>query len=59
MQADRIAAEFGKYGIKARITQTVPQALAEALSIAGDKDLVCVTGSLFVVGEAVEQLGRG
>jgi len=59
MEPGCIAAEFGKYGLEARITETVSQALSKALSAAGEKDLVCITGSLFVVGEAVEQLSRG
>jgi folylpolyglutamate synthase/dihydropteroate synthase len=28
-------------------------ALSRALALAGDKDLVCVAGSLFIVGEAM------
>ena len=30
-------------------------ALPLALSLAGEKDLICVTGSLFVVAGAIEQ----
>ena len=29
------------------------KALTEAKEMAADKDLICVTGSLFVVGEAI------
>ncbi len=37
METGRIAAELVKYGFKPRITQDVPQALAAALSIAGEE----------------------
>jgi dihydrofolate synthase/folylpolyglutamate synthase len=49
-----LAAEFNRHGIKARIADDVPSALSQALSMAGDKDLVCLAGSLFIVGEAIE-----
>jgi dihydrofolate synthase/folylpolyglutamate synthase len=54
-----IMAEFSKHGLEARSAETVPEALSLALSLAGEKDFICVTGSLFVVGEAIEYLGRG
>ena len=50
-----VVAEFSRYGIEARAVETVPEALSLALAEASDKDLICVTGSLFVVGEAFEQ----
>jgi len=49
-----IAAEFASQGITSTITNAVSQALSQTLSIAGRKDLVCVTGSLFVVAEALD-----
>jgi dihydrofolate synthase/folylpolyglutamate synthase len=48
-----LAAEFARHGIKARIADDVPAALSTALSLAGNKDLVCLAGSLFIVGEAI------
>jgi dihydrofolate synthase/folylpolyglutamate synthase len=48
-----LAAEFARHGIKARIADDVPSALSMALSLAGNKDLVCLAGSLFIVGEAI------
>jgi dihydrofolate synthase / folylpolyglutamate synthase len=48
-----LAAEFSKRGIEAEIVETVPQALSQALSKADKSDLICVTGSLFVVAEAL------
>jgi dihydrofolate synthase/folylpolyglutamate synthase len=49
-----LAAEFARHGIKACIAEDVPAALSQALSLAGEKDLVCLAGSLFIVGEAIE-----
>ena len=51
-----IAAEFARQGITATTNETVAGALAEAKKIAGEKDLICVTGSLYVVGEAIESV---
>ena len=49
-----LAAEFSKRGIEAEIGESIPQALSRALSKADRADLVCVTGSLFVVAEALD-----
>jgi dihydrofolate synthase / folylpolyglutamate synthase len=51
-----IAAEFGKYGVAAQISESVPAAIDAARKMAGKKDLVCITGSLYVVGEAIAYL---
>jgi dihydrofolate synthase / folylpolyglutamate synthase len=40
------------------ITESVPQALDQAKQIAGENDLICVTGSLFIVGEALKILTK-
>jgi dihydrofolate synthase/folylpolyglutamate synthase len=53
-----LATEFARHGVKAQIAEDVPSALSRALALAGEKDLVCVAGSLFVVGEAMEQAAR-
>jgi dihydrofolate synthase/folylpolyglutamate synthase len=50
-----IVAQFAKYGVEAQLAEDVPTALRLALGIAGEKGLVCVAGSLFVVGEAMAQ----
>jgi dihydrofolate synthase/folylpolyglutamate synthase len=50
-----IVAEFQRYGVKAETTDDISIALPMALSHAGKKDLICVTGSLFVVAGAIEQ----
>ncbi|MBN1503971.1 MAG: bifunctional folylpolyglutamate synthase/dihydrofolate synthase [Candidatus Eisenbacteria bacterium] len=41
------------------VTPGVPQAMDAALSIAGKDELVCVTGSFYTVGEAMQCLGIG
>ena len=54
-----IVAEFGKYRLEALETDDISAALSLALTLAGDKDLICVAGSLFVVAGAIEQAGKG
>jgi dihydrofolate synthase/folylpolyglutamate synthase len=49
-----IAAEFARYGISAVTADSVAKAVMQARGMAGEKDLICVTGSLYVVGEAIE-----
>jgi len=49
-----LAAEFGRWGIEAKITDAVAQALSQTLSMAKERDLIYVTGSLFVVAEALD-----
>jgi dihydrofolate synthase / folylpolyglutamate synthase len=51
-----IAEEFGRHGIRAYTSASVAGALAEAQEMAGEKDLICVTGSLYVVGEALAHI---
>jgi dihydrofolate synthase / folylpolyglutamate synthase len=48
-----LAAEFSKRGIEAEIRQNTSDGLSRALSRADREDLICVTGSLFVVAEAL------
>ena len=50
-----IAAECKKQGIAVSETDDISLALPMALKLAGEKDLICVTGSLFVVAGAIEQ----
>ncbi len=58
MRPAQLAAVFSGYGVETRLTETVPEALSLAMSIAGNQDLICVTGSLFVVAEAIEWVDR-
>ena len=53
-----IVAEFARHGAEVEVAEDVSTALALALGMAGTRDLVCVAGSLFVVGEAIEQANR-
>ena len=50
-----IAAEFARHGVETQVMGNVPEALSQAVTMAGDKDLICVAGSLFVIAEAIEQ----
>jgi len=49
-----LVAEFARHGIEAKVADDIPSALSKALALAGEKDLVCAAGSLFVVAEAME-----
>jgi len=53
-----LVAEFTKQGVETLVTDNVPAALSLARSLSGSNDLICVTGSLFVVGEVIEQLDK-
>jgi len=57
MATAQIAAEFVRQGITVRETDDISIALPLALELAGDNDIICVTGSLFVVAGAIEQVG--
>jgi dihydrofolate synthase/folylpolyglutamate synthase len=50
-----VIAEFRKQGVEAQATEDISVALPLALTMAGENDLICVTGSLFVVAGAIEQ----
>jgi dihydrofolate synthase / folylpolyglutamate synthase len=53
---ETIAAEFAKYGDETRVCGDIAQALAMARSLASAGDLICITGSLYVVGEAIARI---
>ncbi len=59
MEPARLEAEFARHGVEAEVVNDVPAALSRAVSLADDKGLVCVAGSLFIVAEAIEQANRG
>jgi dihydrofolate synthase/folylpolyglutamate synthase len=59
METELLATEFKKRIQKVHITKSVPEAISLALALTGKRDLICITGSLFVVGEAIEYLDRG
>lgn len=54
-----VATEFLNWSIKAKTTDTVAQALSQSLSLASATDLICVTGSLFIVAEALDYFSEG
>lgn len=54
LEPEPLAAAFARHGVKAQSAEGVPAALSRALGLAGEDDLVCVAGSLFVVAEAIE-----
>ncbi len=53
-----IAAEFTRQGNRPEIIDTVAGAFTLAISTASKKDLICATGSLFVVAEALDYIAR-
>jgi dihydrofolate synthase/folylpolyglutamate synthase len=55
LPAAAISAEFGRYGIEAQVAEDIPSAMDKAVALAGDRDIICVAGSLFVVAEAIER----
>ena len=54
MASSAVAAEFSKNDADVSITVDIPSALTMAMNIAEIEGLVCVAGSLFVVGEVIE-----
>lgn len=51
-----LAGEFARAGVKAEMAENVAQAVAEAQRRANKGDLICATGSLFLVGEVIEHI---
>ena len=49
-----LAAEFSELGLTPQVTENVASAVDMALAKATPRDLVCATGSLFVVAEVIE-----
>lgn len=54
MSPDSLAGQFARQGITAEVTENVSEAIEIALAGAVPGDLICVTGSLFIVAEAME-----
>ncbi len=50
----RLADHAAKYGVRTLIAPDVSSALKETLARVGTEDVICITGSLFVVGDARE-----
>jgi len=53
-EPERVASEFSRRGAVAEVSGSVGEAVAEALRDASNTDLICATGSLFLVGEVIE-----
>ena len=53
---EALAALFTAKGKPVTTAESIPQAIAQARQAAEENDLICVTGSLFVVGEALKNL---
>ncbi len=51
---EAVAGEFARHRVRAEIVGDVAQAVAKAQGMAGKRDLICATGSLFLVGEVIE-----
>lgn len=54
---ERLAHVAGRFAADVQVTANVPEGVAAAVALASPTDVVCVTGSLFVVGEARQALG--
>jgi dihydrofolate synthase/folylpolyglutamate synthase len=53
---ERLVEEFSRRGMAVEVSEDVTSAMELALSSAGKSDLVCATGSLFLVAEAMEYM---
>ena len=58
MAPERIVSEFTAHKISAEIAPDVPAAVKRAVALAGENGFVCVTGSLFIVAEALKIAGE-
>ena len=54
----RLVQEFAGHGVKARVAESVAEAMAMALAGAGPDDLIGATGSVFVVAEVLQEMGK-
>ena len=48
--------ELEKQGVKGELAESVSSAAERAMEMAGPRDLICATGSLFVAAEAREYI---
>jgi dihydrofolate synthase/folylpolyglutamate synthase len=54
-----VSAEFSNRGIEPETRNTVAEAISRAISLASKTGVICVTGSLFVVAEALDYFSVG
>jgi len=55
--SEEIAEAAARTGAEIEFAQDIPSALSRARAIAGENGIVVVTGSIYVVGEAMQALG--
>ena len=53
---DLLLGELEKQGVKGELAESVSSAVERAMEMAGPRDLICATGSLFVAAEAREYI---
>jgi dihydrofolate synthase/folylpolyglutamate synthase len=53
---EELVSEFARLGVKAEVAENVARAVEEALRKAGRGELICATGSLFLVAEVIEYI---
>jgi len=58
LAVERLVDEFSKQGMMPETSENVETAMAQSLSIAGPDDLICATGSLFLVAEVMEYMPK-
>ena len=54
--ADEIVRTWSDIGSSLRVNSSVGGAIAEAKSIASSSDMICITGSMILIGEAMREL---
>jgi dihydrofolate synthase / folylpolyglutamate synthase len=54
---DILNVEFARLGMETLTSESVAEAMNKAITLAGRGGMVCATGSLFIVGEALEWAG--
>jgi dihydrofolate synthase/folylpolyglutamate synthase len=57
VKAEVLVEEFKKHGVTPRVAASVKEAIRLALEEAGDNDLICAAGSIFVIAEVLEFFG--
>jgi dihydrofolate synthase/folylpolyglutamate synthase len=54
LAGDILSSEFAQLGCEVQTAESVADALDKSLGLAGNEGFICATGSLFIVGEALE-----
>jgi dihydrofolate synthase/folylpolyglutamate synthase len=55
VKPESLVEEFQKHGVTPKHTNSVSNALEQALAGAGENDLICAAGSIFVIAEVMEE----